>query len=365
MLDYQDNIHTACALHGCRTPSPTFFTLSKAFTRLRELTPWLQELPFAPVRYTLKHQADAWQAYFRGQRSRPRFKGRRGNDSVTLPDTIRISNGRLRIPKLGWYVLRRHGGNPYPDGVPKQAVIKQVLGKWYCTVCYEVDIEHREDDGLAIGVDRNVRQLATSTGDIIPLPNTSRLEARRKRYQRMVARRTKGSNRRKRAVQLAAKTSRAIALARKNWCHQTSRLLANSASEIVLEDLNTAGMTRSAKGTVETPGTNVKQKSGLNRGILDSGWSQMERAIGYKALVTTKVPPPYTSQTCNACGLIDIANRKTQSDFRCVGCGHQSNADINAALNILALGTRASGRGGALALATPLSRQKMCEAACA
>ena len=365
MLDYQDNVHTACALHGCQTPSPTRFTLYVAFTRLRKATPWLQELPCAPVRHTLKYQADAWQAYFKRQRGRPKFKGRRGDDSVTLPDQVRIHEGRLYVPKLGWYVLRRRGGNPYPTGLPKQAVIRQALGKWYCTVCYEVDIERREDDGLAIGVDRNIRQLATSTGDIIPLPDTSRLEARRKRYQRTVARRTKGSNRRKRAVQLAAKTSRAIAQVRKDWCHQTSRMLANSASEIVLENLNTKGMTASAKGTAEAPGSNVKQKAGLNKGILESSWSQMERAIGYKALVTTKVPPPYTSQTCNSCGLIDIANRKTQSDFRCVGCGHQSNADVNAALNILALGTRASGRGGALTLVTPSSRQKMCEPACA
>ena len=358
MLDYQDNIHTACALHGCRTPSPTFFTLGKAFTRVRELTPWLQELPFAPIRYTLKYQSDAWQGYFKGQRGRPRFKGRHGDDSVTLPDNIRISNGRLRIPKLGWYVLRRRGGNPYPTGLPKQAVIKHVLGKWYCTVCYEVDIEHREDDGLAIGVDRNVGQIALSTGDIIPLPDTSRLEARRKRYQRMIARRKKGSNRRKRAVQLAARTSRAITNARKNWYHQTSRMLAETASEIVIEDLNTKGMTASAKGTKENPGKNVKQKAGLNRGILKSGWHQLEQTLGYKAFELTKVPAPYTSQTCHECGLIDISNRRTQAEFRCVGCGHQANADINAALNILASGIGASGRRGALALATPLNRQK-------
>ena len=357
MLDYQDNVHTACALHGCQTPSPTRFTLYVAFTRLRKATPWLQELPFDPVRHTLKYQSDAWQAYFKGQRGRPKFKGRRGNDSVTLPDDIRISNGRLRIPKLGWYVLRRGGGNPYPDGVPKQAVIKRVLGRWYCTVCYEVDLPEGVDNGLAIGVDRNVKQVGLSTGEIVRMPDIRRLEARKRRYQRMIARRVKGSNRRRRSVQLAAKTSRAIAQARKDWNHQVSRQLVNTASEIVIEDLSTSGMTRSAKGTSENPGKNVKAKAGLNREILSTGWSQMEQMLGYKAFELTKVPAQYTSQTCNKCGLIDIANRKTQSKFKCTGCGHTSNADINAALNILALGTGASGRGGALALVTPLSRQ--------
>ena len=362
-LGRQGELYLAAKVNDTPAPSTGFFTLGVAFTQLRKATPWLQELPFAPVRYVLKYQADAWQAYFRGQRSRPRFKGRRGDDSVTLPDDIRISNGRLRIPRLGWYVLRRRGGNPYPNGVPKQAVIKQVLGKWYCTVCYEVDLPEGVDNGLAVGVDRNVKQVGLSTGDIVRMPDVSRLEARKRRYQRMIARRTKGSNRRKRAVQLAAKTSRAIAQVRKDWNHQVSRQLASTAAEVIIEDLNTAGMTRSAKGTVDEQGKNVRQKAGLNREILSTGWSQMEQMLGYKAFEMTKVPAQYTSQTCNACGLIDIANRKTQSDFRCVGCGHQSNADVNAALNILALGTGASGRGGALALATPLSRQKMCEVA--
>ena len=364
-LGRQEELYLAAKVNDTSAPSTSFFTLGVAFTQLRRTTLWLQGLPFAPVRYVLKYQADAWQAYFRGQRSRPRFKGRRGDDSVTLPDDIRISNGRLRIPKLGWYRLRRRGGNPYPEGVPKQAVIKRVLGKWYCTVCYEVEAEELTDNGLAIGVDRNVKQVGLSTGDIVRMPDVSRLEARKRRYQRMISRRVKGSNRRRRAVQLAAKTSRAITTARNNWHHQVSRQLANTAGEVIIEDLNTAGMTRSAKGTVDDPGKHVKAKAGLNREILATGWGQMEGMLEYKAFEVTKVPAQYTSQTCNSCGLIDIANRKTQSKFKCTGCGRTSNADVNAALNILALGTGASGRGGALVLATPLRRQKICEAACA
>ena len=171
------------------------------------------------------------------------------------------------------------------------------------------------------------------------------------------ARRKKGSNRRKRAGQLTAKASRKIANAREHWCHQTSRMLADAASEIVVKDLNTEDMTASAKGTTEQSGKNVQQKSELNRGILESGWREFEQDLGYKAFELTKVPAPYISRACNMCGLIDISNRRTQSDFRCVGCGHQANADVNAALNILASGTGASGRRGALGLPIPMNRQ--------
>ena len=57
---------------------PSIRAKSDTLTRSRELTLWLQELPFAPVRYTLKLQADAWQGYFKGQRGRPKLKVRRG-----------------------------------------------------------------------------------------------------------------------------------------------------------------------------------------------------------------------------------------------------------------------------------------------
>ena len=363
-LDQQEQIYTISRMVDAKPPPITFENLGVAFTQLRKNTSWLQELPFAVVRYTLKYQADAWKSYFRKQGGHPKFKGRHGDDGFTIPDRVRIHNGRIYITKLGWYVLRRRGGNPHPDGIPKIARIKQCNGKWYCTVSYEVDIETPVDDGLAIGVDRNVGQVATSTGDIIHLPEKLKmLEARKRRYQRMMARRKKGSNRRGKARHLMAKTSRKIAQVRKDWNHQTTRILANTASEIILEDLHTSGMTKSAKGTVEKPGKNVRQKAGLNREILNTGWHQLEQMLEYKSHTLTFVPAPYTSQACHECGSIDSASRLSQSEFKCTQCGFTSNADVNAALNILALGIEASGREGALALATPLIRQKVMDEA--
>ena len=79
----------------------SFFTLGQAYTQLRGVTPWLQELPFAPVRYTLKYQADAWQRFFRGQGGRPRFKARRGDDRVTFPGgSFRIEGDVVRLARM-------------------------------------------------------------------------------------------------------------------------------------------------------------------------------------------------------------------------------------------------------------------------
>ncbi len=131
-----------------------------------------------------------------------------------------------------------------------------------------------------------------------------------------------------------------------NWHHQESRTIADQNQYAVVEQLNTKGMTQSAKGEMDNPGKNVKAKSGLNREILKTGWSAFKQKLAYKTEVV-EVNPKNTSRMCHRCGHIDKDNRKTQSRFRCVRCGHSDNADINAALNILlALGTRAIGQGG-------------------
>ena len=111
---------------------------------------------------------------------------------------------------------------------------------------------------------------------------------------------------------------------------------------VVIEDLKIANMSKSAKGTKERPGKNVKAKSGLNKTILDQGWYEFRRQLEYKQLwrggQVIAVPAAYTSQQCSECKQKDSGNRKTQEVFRCVSCGHQEHADINAARNIEAAG---------------------------
>ena len=334
-------------------PQPTFFSVGKKFTQLRRDTDWLADLPFAPIRYVLKYQADAWQQCFRSNKGFPKFKRRwYDTDSVTFPaGSFKLSGRSLHLAKIGQVVIR--GNNPYPDARPVTVVVKSEGSKFYATVCYAVDQVPSNQNGKVIGIDRNVRQFATSEGELCYLPDVSTLEARRRRYQRMMARRTKPnrkqgirpSNRYLRARQLAAKTSSKIAHIRRDWQHQESRRLANRAQFVVVESLNTQGLTKSAKGTIEEPGKNVNAKSGLNKAILTTGWSSFQQKLAYKAELI-EVDPKHTSQKCHQCGCIDKENRKTQAKFQCVSCGHSGNADINAALNILALGNRAIGQGG-------------------
>ena len=215
-----------------------------------------------------------------------------------------------------------------------------------------------------------------------------------------MARQTRGSKRRGRTKAKLAATSRRLANVRSNWAHRVSRGIADSFHTVAVEDLPTKGMTASAAGTVGNPGTNVSAKAGLNRAVLASGWGALERNLDYKAGRVVRVNPAHTSQTCNRCDYVDAANRPDQSTFRCQrpiagpvprirsvpapppaqghtdlgwnkrhgrklplafvpseACGHAANADVNAARNIMASGIGAAGRRGALALATPVTRQ--------
>jgi len=98
-------------------------------------------------------------------------------------------------------------------------------------------------------------------------------------------------------------------------------------------------MSKSAKGTTETPGKNVKAKSGLNRVITQQSWGMFFEMLEYKLKRNggelIKVNPKFTSQTCPKCGYISKENRLSQSKFVCQKCSYTNNADVVGALNIL------------------------------
>ena len=113
---------------------------------------------------------------------------------------------------------------------------------------------------------------------------------------------------------------------------------------VCIEDLQVRNMSRSAKGNSEQPGKKVRQKSGLNRSILDQGWGEFRRQQAYKldwnGGILLAVPPHNTSRTCPCCEHITKENHQTQAQFRCVDCGYENNADVVGAINVLEQGYR-------------------------
>ena len=173
-----------------------------------------------------------------------------------------------------------------------------------------------------------------------------REQARLLRLERKLARARRGSNRRAKVKAQAAWVGVRETDRRRNWAEKTSTDLARRFDVIRVEDLHIKNMTRSAHGTVDRPGRNVAQKTGLNKGIRQSGWGILVRRLEAKAPGRVeKVPPAYTSQRCSACGHVAAESRKSQALFRCVACNFACNADVNAARNIAA-GHAVNARGG-------------------
>jgi transposase len=166
------------------------------------------------------------------------------------------------------------------------------------------------------------------------------------RLERKLARARRGSNRRKRVKHAIARLKARETDRRKDWAEKASTDIARRFDVIRVEYLQIKNMTRSAKGTRENPGRKIRQKAGLNRGILRSGWGLLVRRLEQKAPGRVeKTTPAFTSQRCSACGQMDGKSRESQAVFRCTACGYACHADVNAARNIAA-GHAVTARGG-------------------
>jgi len=153
------------------------------------------------------------------------------------------------------------------------------------------------------------------------------------------------------AVRCLARAKEREANARRDSLHKISRALVDRYDLIALEKLSVSSMLRSAKGSVEDPGRNVAAKSGLNRSLADAGLSLLVTLIREKAECAARrvvfVDPKYTSQTCAECGHAAAENR-AGIVFRCLRCGHENHADLNAARVILQRATAQLGPQSAL-----------------
>jgi putative transposase len=274
----------------------------------------------------------------------PVFKKKgKSNESFRIPQGFEVDqdNSRIKLPKLGWI---RYRNCRQVTGTPRNVTISLQAGNWYASVQTEQEVSnpvHRSTK--QIGGDCGINSfLALSDGTLIQPLNAFKTASRKLgRMQRQLSRKIKFSENWKKCKTRITKLHSRIAAMRKDYLHKLSTIIAKNHGVVVLEDLKIKNMSASAKGTTEVPGRKVKQKSGLNRSILDQGWGEFARQLEYKLKwlggTFLKVPPQYTSQKCSCCGHTEAGNRKAQN-FLCLSCGFESHADINAAKNILAAG---------------------------
>jgi transposase len=263
-------------------------------------------------------------------------------------DVRRVSRkvGQVRVPKAGW-VRFRWSRAVSPD-VKSYRVTMDRAGRWHVAFAAVPEPVPAPGNGQVVGIDRGVTVAAAlSTGKRLRCPGlTVPEQARLRRLQRTLARAKRGSNRRGRVKRSIARLRARETDRRKDWVEKVSTGIARRFDLIRVEDLKIKNMTHSAKGTREAPGRNVRQKSGLNRGILRSGWGLLVRRLEDKAPGRVeKVNAAFTSQRCSVCGHVDPKSRESQARFVCTACGFACHADVNAAINIAA-GHAVTARGG-------------------
>ena len=212
---------------------------------------------------------------------------------------------------------------------------------WHIAVNCEAPDSIHAPDKPAVGIDRGVTvPLMLSDGTTFALPPTlDSLERRHRAAQRAISRRRRGSNRWRKAIHRAATLKAKQTRTRRHWQHEVTTTIARRHGTVVVEELRTRNLTRSARGTIETPGRGVGRKRGLNRAILHVGWHAIEAMLAYKTERLVRVPAAYSSQTCASCGTVDGRSRKSQASFVCAKCGHRDHADRNAATVILLRGS--------------------------
>ncbi|MGW1200930.1 RNA-guided endonuclease InsQ/TnpB family protein [Streptomyces sp. NPDC002536] len=358
----------------------TLAAADAAIRHARKEVDFLAVLPAQAAQAVLKTYFQAWKNCWEGRAGEPNFKARfRRVMSVDIPQgrDLQITRvhrrwGLVNIPKVGRVRFRWTRDLPVgkkansDNRITGARLVKDELG-WH--IAFRITaLEARPEPrtGPQVGIDAGVNiPLALSDGnhqdhgrpprhtdgtsdrdkwlgldEKAKLLRLERCAAHRKSFRK----RGEKTSRRLRATYDQIRGLRAKAKRRhQDWQHQTTTLLARQYSVIVVEHLDIANMTRSARGTTEEPGKNVAQKAGLNRSISQEAWGRTITMLTYKAArfggTLHKVPAPGTSQRCSACGFTTTGSRESQAVFVCKNpdCGWSGNADCNAARNILHL----------------------------
>lgn len=345
---------------------------------------FLSEVSSVPLQQALRHLNTAFMNFWNKQAAYPTYKAKkRCRDSAEF--TYRAFSWREATEDRGPSITLAKTGAPLnvvfhrqvPAGTPSTATVtRDGAGRWFISLLFTDTITPlpaptHEVIGVDMGQmdtvttvtrDADGGVVATKTPGLMPRRS---LQDKLARAQRLAARKTKGSKNRAKAQQKVARLHAKIADARRDHLHKTSLRLIRENQAIGIEDLDVRGMTASARGSVEAPGTGVKKKSASNRNNLDVGYRMLRTMIEYKAdwygrdVVSIDRYYPST-RLCSTTGCAHI-HRRLPTQIRvwtCPGCGTTHDRDINAATNIQAAATAVIACGDGVRLRGHTSSQR-------
>ena len=315
----------------------------KSLTLVRSDDPAYRALHVGLMRSVLERVEEGFKHFFRrvgaadARPGFPRFKGgRRGLRSLSTTGFSVCHSGRrlsVHIKGIGRFVVKRM---PPRESIRLLRIVKTPL-RVVLHFCCEKTIDVVPCDSEPVGIDVGVAKQATlSTGEALSkrVPNTRRM----KRLQRKLSRAKRGSRNREKKRLAYAKECERLSERERQHVHRITTEIVRECPNLVVEDLEIANMTASAKGTAGKPGRNVRQKAGLNRSILEQYWGYFVQLLTYKAEraggSVERVPPHNTSKACSSCGWRHPNLTLEKRVFLCHECGLNLDRDHNAAINI-------------------------------
>jgi len=316
----------------------SWYDSKKRIPILKQERPTLSSVHSQVLQNVTERVELAFQAFFRRCKAGkepgyPRFKGYGRYDSFTFPQSgfTLTHDNRVCLSKIGSIKMVYH--RPIKGQIKTCTVQRSSTGKWYVSFSCEAEPERLPERPEQVGLDVGLKTFATlSDGTEIENPRFFRKEEKAlAKVQRKHSKLAKGTPERRKHRKVVARVHERITWRRENFTHQESRTIVNSYGVICVEDLQVNRMTHNHC---------------LAKSIADASWAAFFAQLDAKAEEAgrqfVKVNPAYTSQTCSRCG----HRQKISLDvrvFNCPCCSSHLDRDLNAALNILALGLQGFG----------------------
>ena len=312
-----------------------YFQLAACLTQLKkqEETQWLGEVNSQSLQAALAHLVTAFVNFRRGNAELPRFKSKRKKNRFTVPQFVRVANGKLYFPKFkdGIKLIQHRE----IKGVIKHCTIsKTPTGKFFVSILCEVVHTPVQSTKKQVGIDLGIKDLVI-TSDGIRFKNNHNLrkyERRLAKAQKHLSRKVKGSKGRNRQRLKVAAIHEKIASTRHDLLHKITTQIINGYDTICVEDLNVKGMMANHK---------------VAKDVADASWGKFGRLLQYKAEWNNKRIVKIdrffpSSKTCNECGYIYKDLTLSERTWTCPN-GHVLDRDLNAAKNILEKGLKIIG----------------------
>ena len=310
------------------------FDLIKQLPDLKKECGWLKEVNSQSLQMALRNLDNAFTSFFRKNGSFPRFKSKlRGRQSFNVPQSVRLENGRLMIPKFkGGIKLVLH--RPAKGEIKQATISRTHTGKYFVSVLCDTGaaapVAEPIKEESSIGIDLGIKAFAI-TSEGIKYGNPKYLKAglaRLKVLQGRASRKVKGSASRCKANLRVARQHEKIANRRKDFLHKLSHDLVKNHDTICIEDLAVVNMMKNHK---------------LAQAISDVSWSEFTRQLAYKCEWNGKNLVKIgrfesSTKTCSDCGSTNRALTLADRKWTCASCGTAHDRDINAAKNVRAFG---------------------------